>query len=293
MLSYQLLVQCDTKSIFYVVCSSSQHGGSTSSLNGGFTSSYSRSPGRRPTSLASSGYESGYTSPGYVSPSPTGYLSPTFRYATSPIPWGGGGGEGGGGGGGGLGGTSKPVYDVKNPTSPPASTLNGEHNAEYERSLEYHQAPDTFPCGHVLCHHCLRKFIQTLGGSCGARCPVCRMGVTEDDVSLASMGLPSGGGCGGGGEGREKSASTSSRSSRSCREDLDPPISLLSNFDEIVLKFNGLQQNLRRLKDESVQSRSMGMTYTNTVCHLCRQAHPTLRVIQVRHNKECVWGGGD
>ena len=111
----------------------------------------------------------------------------------------------------------------------------------------------------MLCHKCLRKFINTMGGAYGARCPVCRLCVSEEDVSLASMGLPS-----------EKP-----------REDEEAPISLLNNYGEIVKKFNGIQQNLRRLKDESVQSRSMGMTYTNTTCHLCRQSHPTLRVIQV------------
>lgn len=252
----------------------SQHGGSTSSLhNGGVPSSYGRAPGQRPNSFGSSGYESGYTSPGYVSPSPSGYLSPTFKYASSPSPsglgspidWGGGGVPGSPG--------QLRIYDA-NP-SPQEVT-------EYERSLEYHQAPDTFPCGHVLCHRCLRKFITTLGGLFGARCPVCRKGVSSDDVSLASVGLPSPGG---------RSAGAGSR----WRQDEEPPISLLSNFDEIVQKFNGLQQNLRRLKDESVQSRSMGMTYTNTVCHLCREAHPTLRVIQehnqlqVRHERPHAW----
>nr|KAG5706865.1 hypothetical protein BaRGS_004200 [Batillaria attramentaria] len=75
----------------------------------------------------------------------------------------------------------------------------------------------------------------------------------------------------------------------------EAPISLLSNFDEIVKKFNGIQMNLRRLKDESVQARSMGMTYTNTQCHLCGESHPTLRVIQehnhlsVRHERPNAW----
>ena len=207
--------------------------GSCSSSHGG---GYTRSSGQRPDSF-SSGYGSGYTSPGYVSPI---LSSPTFKYAHS-----------------------SPLHSPTSPSSPTMKVYdvnsNPREQTEYERSLEYHQAPDTFPCGHVLCHKCLRKFINTMGGAYGARCPVCRLCVSGEDVSLASMGLPS-----------EKP-----------REDEEAPISLLNNYGEIVKKFNGIQQNLRRLKDESVQSRSMGMTYTNTTCHLCRESHPTLRVIQV------------
>ncbi|KAL8613717.1 hypothetical protein ACOMHN_029809 [Nucella lapillus] len=222
------------------------------------TSSLSSSPGgytrtQRPDSF-SSGYGSDYNSPGYVSP---GYvspiLSPSFRYAQSPI---------------------QSPTPLQSPTSPSMKVYdvnsNPREQAEYERSLEYHQAPDTFPCGHVLCHKCIRRFMKTMGGAFGTRCPVCRVGVSSDDVSLASMGLP--------GEGQDEA-----------------PISLLSNYGEIVKKFNGIQSTLRRLKDESVQARSMGMTYTNTLCHLCREAHPTLRVIQehnqlqVSHERPTAW----
>ncbi|KAK7108459.1 uncharacterized protein [Littorina saxatilis] len=211
---------------------------STSSLGSAY-GGYTRGSGQRPDSF-SSGYNSGYTTPGYVSP----ILSPTFKFAQSPPP-----------------SPAMKLYDVNS---------NPHEQTEYERSLEHHQAPDTFPCGHVLCHKCLRKFMNTVGGAMGAHCPVCRLGVSGEDVSLASMGLPS-------------------------ETQDEAPISLLNNFGEIVKKFNGIQQNLRRLKDESVQSRSMGMTYTNTLCHLCRESHPTLRVIQehnqlqVRHERPTAW----
>ncbi|XP_076466627.1 uncharacterized protein LOC143297927 [Babylonia areolata] len=227
---------------------------STTSVSSGY--GLSPGSGQRPSSFCSdygSGYGSGYTSPGYMSP----VLSPTtFRYAQSPPP------------------------TPYSPCSPAAMKLfdincNPHEQTEFEQNVEFHQAPDTFPCGHVLCHHCLRKFIKSLGGPAGiraARCPVCRMEVSGEDVSLASVGLPS-----------------------DQQQEQEAPISLLSNFDEIVKKFNGIQHGLRRLKDESVQSRSMGMTYTNTVCHLCHQSHPTLRVIQehnhleVRHERPAAW----
>lgn len=35
------------------------------------------------------------------------------------------------------------------------------------------------------------------------------------------------------------------------------------------------------MKDDSVQSGAMGMTYTNTTCHLFRESLPTFKVIQV------------
>lgn len=210
------------------------------------------SDSQRPNSF-SSGYGSGHTSPIY---------SPTFKYAQSPLhsPT----------------SPSSPYRSACSSPSPGAMRIydvnpSPREQTEYERNVEYHQAPDTFPCGHVLCHKCLRRFMTTLNSACGARCPVCRTGVTGDDVSLAAMGLP--------GNSEEEEA----------------PISLLTNFDEIVKKFNGIQSNLRYLKDESVQARSMGMTYTNTQCHMCWESHPTLRVIQehnhlsVRHERPTAW----
>ena len=35
------------------------------------------------------------------------------------------------------------------------------------------------------------------------------------------------------------------------------------------------------MKDDSVQSGSMGMTYTNTTCHLFLESLETLKVVQV------------
>ena len=138
--------------------------GSCSSSHGG---GYTRSSGQRPDSF-SSGYGSGYTSPGYVSPI---LSSPTFKYAHS-----------------------SPVHSPTSPSSPTMKLYdvnsNPREQTEYERSLEYHQAPDTFPCGHVLCHKCLRKFINTMGGAYGARCPVCRLCVSGEDLSLIHISEP-------------------------------------------------------------------------------------------------------
>jgi hypothetical protein len=118
---------------------------------------------------------------------------------------------------------------------------------------------------------------QRFGFSC---CPVCHRLLDEEVYSQAN----------------NSSTPCPSSPANGNPEPSDPtPISLLNNFDEIVAKFNGIQQNLRRLKDESVQSKSMGMTFTNTQCHLCLENHGTLRVVQeynqlsVRHERPNAW----
>lgn len=184
------------------------------------------------------------------------------------------------------------------------------HTSELEESrqeVEYTRAPDTFPCGHVLCHNCVRKFMRLRQRSGYSRCPVCHTRLDED-VPLQMMGLavngpksptpiltssspssppPSS---------SHYSSSSSPSSSSSSPSDATPPISLLTNFDEMVHKFSGVHgTELRRLKDESVRSKSMGMTFTNTQCHLCMENHGTLRVVQeynqlsVKHQRPSVW----
>lgn len=168
--------------------------------------------------------------------------------------------------------------------SPIPSPLDQSMDVEARQDIEYTRAPDTFPCGHVLCHNCVRKFMHRRQRFGCSRCPVCHRRLDED-ITLQAMGMavPS-------------TPTSSSPNGNAYAEPSDPtPISLLNNFDEIVEKFNGIQQNLRRLKDESVQSKSMGMTFTNTQCHLCLENHGTLRVVQeynqlsVKHERPNVW----
>lgn len=222
-----------------------------SSSSSGYTNGYGAS-GQRPSSFCS-GYGSGYSSPMY---------SPTFKYAQSPLhspP---------------ASPTSTGYHSDLSSPNPGTHAMrlydvnpghhHHDHEHEYDHSMELHQAPDTFPCGHALCHNCLRRLMRSTGSALGTCCPVCREEISGEEASLAAMGL-----------------------SRDGQQ--EGPVSLLTNFDEIVKKFNGITHNLRRLKDESVQVRSMGMTYTNTVCHMCRESHPTLRVIQVRtHIRELI-----
>ncbi|XP_059175300.1 uncharacterized protein LOC131955275 [Physella acuta] len=191
-------------------------------------------------------------SPGYLSPQP----SPTIRSPRSPIP-----------------------SPIPSPLGPPVAV-------EARQDIEYTRAPDTFPCGHVLCHNCVRKFMRLRQRSGYSRCPVCHKFVDED-APMQAMGIPTN---------TSTSAPPENGSASSHPEPSDPtPISLLNNFDEIVEKFNGIQHNIRRLKDESVQSKSMGMTFTNTQCHLCMEHHGTLRVVQeynrlsVRHERPNAW----
>ncbi|GFR95618.1 peptidyl-prolyl cis-trans isomerase-like 6 [Elysia marginata] len=198
--------------------------------------------------------------------------------------------------------------------SPPPSPFGPPVAVETRHDIEYTRAPDMFPCGHVLCHNCVRKFMRLRHRSGYSRCPVCHRRV-DDDAPLQAMGLSSRGGSEGSADSRSESMSSSASSSfyddsgpasptsfsshhhhHHEPEPSDPtPISLLNNFDEIVKKFNGIQLNLRRLKNESVQSKSMGMTFTNTQCHLCMEHHGTLRVVQeynnlaVRHERPNLW----
>ena len=203
---------------------------------------------QRPNSLRSC-YGSGYDTPGYISP----ILSPSFRYANldpaSSCPTT-------------LISQRSNESDVDNHDNVPGTT------EEEIKNLRYSKVHDSFPCGHVLCHKCLRRVLSRMNSAWSTRCPVCHFPISWDDISLASMGIPT----------RQPACQLD------CSEydDLEPEISLLTNFSNIVKTFNGMQHNFRRLKEESVQSRSMSMTYINTDCHLCRESHPTLRIIQVR-----------
>ncbi|CAG5123097.1 unnamed protein product, partial [Candidula unifasciata] len=177
--------------------------------------------------------------------------------------------------------------------SPIPSPIPSPHSptvdVEARQDIEYTRAPDMFPCGHVLCHNCVRKFMHRRQRYGCSRCPVCHRRLDDDYAVARATGLPTS-------SSTPCESSVPAPNSASYPEPSDPtPISLLNNFDEIVAKFNGIQQNLRQLKDESVQSKSMGMTFTNTQCHLCLENHGTLRVVQeynqlsVRHERPHAW----
>lgn len=129
---------------------------------------------------------------------------------------------------------------------------SSKNETEYQKTLEVGKAPDTFPCGHVLCHNCIRKHLKSREAE--LKCPVCDKAV-EINVPIHGTAV-------------------------AYDDDDDNNVMLVSNFDDIVRKFNGINYNLRRLKEESVQSRSVGMTFSSSACHMCEEDHGTLRVIQ-------------
>ena len=133
---------------------------------------------------------------------------------------------------------------------------NTDEHTEYERSLEVSNAPDTFPCGHILCHNCLRKHVMPYRGHRTWCCPVC-------DKEYANINV-----C-------DKSGSVS------FGEGEVEHLTLLSNYDQIVSRIKGLDYyQIRRLKEEKIQSKSIGMTYSSCPCSMCDESHGTLAVVQ-------------
>ncbi|KAH3728502.1 uncharacterized protein LOC127854021 [Dreissena polymorpha] len=158
----------------------------------------------------------------------------------------------------------KPVYAVSR-SQYGERKIRRVSDKEYYRDVAIGKAPDTFPCGHVLCHSCIRKHM-TPSLNEKLCCPICgkeapRMYTADPGDSLGYN-----------------------------VDDVDN-ITLLSNFDSMTKKFNGLKYSIRRLHSESVQSRSLAMTFTNCGCHLCHENHGTLQVLQefnqlqVTHNR--------
>ncbi|XP_045195620.2 uncharacterized protein LOC123551048 [Mercenaria mercenaria] len=150
--------------------------------------------------------------------------------------------------------TLKPIYSTKSSEYGGGRQIRKVSDSEYYREVSMGKAPDTFPCGHVLCHKCIRKSMTpTTNGK--LECPICgkeaaRMFTADPGDSIGFN-----------------------------MSDVDN-ITLLSNFDDIVKKFDGLKYSIRRLRCESVQSRSLAMTFTNCGCHMCDESHGTLQVLQ-------------
>ena len=147
----------------------------------------------------------------------------------------------------------KPIYTLST-NSVGGRQIRKVSDTEYQREVNIGKAPDTFPCGHVLCHKCIRDHM-TPSKDEKLSCPIC--GREASRIFTADPGTSLG----------------------YNTEDVDN-ITLLSNFDDIVKKFNGLKYSIRTLHRESVQSRSLGMSFTNCACHLCHENHGTLQVLQ-------------
>lgn len=131
-------------------------------------------------------------------------------------------------------------------------TPRSNHETEYKRTLEVSKAPDIFPCKHVLCHHCLRKNIRDNV----VKCPICGT-TTQYDAPSMEYGV-------------------------SGAEEDNNNTMLVTNFDEIVKKFRGIDRpsTLRRMKEDSVQTATIGMTYTSIPCDVCEEDHGNLKVLQ-------------
>ncbi|XP_062596471.1 uncharacterized protein LOC134257913 [Saccostrea cucullata] len=125
--------------------------------------------------------------------------------------------------------------------------------SEYDRTVEVSSAPDTFACGHILCHKCIRNHLVPRRGSVW-ECPVCNE--VSDSFNLTEST----------GSGTE--------------DDDSQHIKLMSNYDQMVEKFNGIDYSLRRLKDEKVEAKSVGLSYTTCPCSMCGENHGTLSVTQ-------------
>ncbi|KAK3098794.1 hypothetical protein FSP39_023173 [Pinctada imbricata] len=141
---------------------------------------------------------------------------------------------------------------------------------EYERSLEVSSAPDTFPCGHILCHNCIRKHVMKNRSRGVWSCPVCEREFSGINVCDQAGSVSFG-------EGEVEH------------------VALLSNYDQLVSRFKAVDYyTLRRLKEEKIQSKSLGMTYSKCTCSLCGENHGTLAVVQefnqlgVRHVRPSI-----
>lgn len=149
--------------------------------------------------------------------------------------------------------TLKPIYSSTN-SEYGGRQIRKVSDSEYYREVSIGKAPDTFPCGHTLCHKCIRKLMVPSVKEKLA-CPLCGKEAlrihTPDPGTALGYNI----------------------------EEVDN-ITLLSNFDDIVKKFNGIKYSIRRLTNETVQSRSLAMTFANCECHLCHENHANLQVLQ-------------
>lgn len=158
----------------------------------------------------------------------------------------------------------KPIYSHEE-SQYGGRKLRKVSDSEYQREVSISKAPDTFPCGHVLCHKCIRLHMVPSKDT-PLSCPLC--GQEANRIHTADPGESLGYNVG----------------------DVDN-ITLLSNFDDMVKKFDGINYAKRRLQRESVQSRSLAMSFTNGSCHACDEQHGTLQVLQefneleVTHNR--------
>ena len=147
----------------------------------------------------------------------------------------------------------KPIYS-REETKYGGRKIRKVSDSDYIREVSISKAPDTFPCGHVLCHQCIRRHMVP-SKDIPLSCPLC--GKPANRIYTSDPGTSLGYNV----------------------EDVDN-ITLLSNFDDMIKKFDGINYAKRRLHKETVQSRSLAMSFTNTDCHLCQEQHGTLQVLQ-------------
>lgn len=145
------------------------------------------------------------------------------------------------------------LFDV-NVNGIPVQERNNNEVKEYEHSVEVSQVPDTFPCGHILCHNCVRKYISPLKDPSWS-CPVCEKPFPRLAVHSKTDNATYG------------------------SDDLNE-VDLLCNFDKLVNRFSETRYNLSRLKHENIKARSVGMTYARCCCDMCDENHGTLKVVQ-------------
>ncbi|XP_033739808.1 uncharacterized protein LOC117327087 [Pecten maximus] len=159
------------------------------------------------------------------------------------------------------------LYDVSVGGKPmDYSPAHMHSQEEYEKSREITQFPDTFPCGHVLCHQCVRRYVARYPLSAWC-CPLCDRELFHNNNQGETTVVPDT-------ENEEEA--------------------LLVNLDEIVKKFNGINHSIRRIRTEEVQTRSVGVTYSACPCDMCGHDHGKLSVIQeysdlrVEHNRPSI-----
>lgn len=151
---------------------------------------------------------------------------------------------------------SEKIYDINVGGK---SIVSSEEHEEYNQQRDAVAATDSFPCGHVICHHCLRRYVDIRRPTWA--CPVC-----SHEFQATSAGS-------------EHMTPVSYTP-----VDGNNVISMLSNFEGIVSKFNGINRHIGKLKKEQVKSRSIGMCYKPLPCDCCHEDHGSLIVVQEYDN---------
>lgn len=133
---------------------------------------------------------------------------------------------------------------------------------EYERMVEVINVFDIFFCGYIFCYKCIRSYV-ILNCWFVWECLVCFK--EFDFVSLLEVI---------GGYVWEV-------------EDEIQYIKLMFNYDQMVQKLGSVDYFLRRLKDEKVEVKFVGLFYIMCFCSLCGENYGMFYVMQ-EYNQLCV-----